>query len=136
MSWVAACLHRVMLQGTVVIAAARRTRTLSAELWDTRALPLMLPNFEVSFGIPAHHRLWLVRSRGRGGPMWGEYWTHEEVDPSGTIIARYESYDEVDTRGQVRCGWRKYDASGSLVDQQALSASRSVRSGQQPRLAA
>ena len=63
-------------------------------------------------------------------------WAHEGVDQSGTIIARYESYDEVDAQGQVRCGLHKYDASGSLVNEQALSASRSVRSGQQSRLAA
>ena len=96
----------------------------------------MLPTFEVLFGIPPHHRLWLVRSRGRGGPMWGEYWTHEEVDPSGTVMARYESYDEVDARGQVRCGWRTYDASGCLIAQHTIPDSGSVRSGQQPRLAA
>jgi hypothetical protein len=96
----------------------------------------MLPTFEVLFGIPPHHRLWLVRSRGRGGPMWGEYWTHEELDPSGTVMARYESYEEVDARGQVRCGWRKYDASGRFVNEQTIAARGSVRSGQQPRLAA
>jgi hypothetical protein len=96
----------------------------------------MLPNFEALFGIPPHHRLLLVRSRGRGGPMWGDYWTHEEVDQGGIVIARYESFEEMDARGQVRCGWRKYDASGSLVHEQTISARGSVRSGQQPRFAA
>ena len=93
-------------------------------------------DFEILFGIPAYHRLWLVRSRGRGGPMWGEYWTHEEVDQSGTVIARYESYEEVDARGQVRCGWRRYDASGRLKHEQIISESRSVQSRPQPRFAA
>jgi hypothetical protein len=99
-------------------------------------LSQVLLNFETLFGTPPHHRLVLIRSRGRGGQMWGEYWTHEEVDQRGTVIARYESHDEVDARGQVRCGWRKYDASDSLVDEQTISASRSVRSRQQPRFAA
>src|SRR3954463_6507836 len=54
-------------------------------------MSVMPPIFEALFGIPPHPRLWLVRSRGRGGSMWGEYWTHEEVDPSGTVIARSES---------------------------------------------
>jgi hypothetical protein len=93
-------------------------------------------DFEILFGIPAHHRLWLVRSRGRGGPMWGEYWTHEEVDQSGTVIARYESYEEVDARGQVRCGWRKYDASGGLIAQHTIPDSGLVHSNSQPRFAA
>jgi hypothetical protein len=94
------------------------------------------PTFEVLFGIPPHHRLWLVRSRGRGGPMWGEYWTHEEVNQGGTVLARYESYDEVDARGQVRGGWRTYDASGCLIAQHTIPDSGSARSGQPPRLAA
>ena len=96
----------------------------------------MLLNFETLFGTPPHHRLVLIRSRGRGGQMWGEYWTHEEVDQRGTVIARYESYDEVDARGQVRCGWRKYDASGHLVEARAVSASWSVRTAKPPASAA
>ena len=94
------------------------------------------PTFELLFGVPPHHCLWLVRSRGRGGSMWGEYWTHEEVDSSGTIIARYESYDEVDARGQVRCGWRKYDASGHLVEVRTVSVSWSVQTATRPASAA
>jgi len=96
----------------------------------------MLPTFEVLFGIPPHHRLWLVRSRGRGGSMWGEYWTHEEVDQRGRVIARYESSEEVDRAGQVRCGWRKYDASGCFIAQHSIPDSGSVQSRQQPRFAA
>ena len=96
----------------------------------------MLPNFEALFGIPPHHRLFLVRSRGRGGPMWGEYWTHEEVDAHGNIIARYESYEEADAHGHARRGWRKYDSLGHLVEVQTVSASWSVQSGNQPPFAA
>ena len=96
----------------------------------------MLPNFEALFGFPPHRRLYLVRSRGRGGPTWGDYWTHEEVDQGGIVIARYESFEEVDAQGQVRCGWRKYDVSGTLVDEQTIAARGSVRSGQQPQVAA
>ena len=96
----------------------------------------MLPNFEALFGIPPHHRLWLVRSRGRGGPMWGEYWTHEEVDLNGTVVARYECHEEVDSAGQVQRGWRKYDASGCLIAQHTIPDSGSVHSNGQPRFAA
>jgi len=91
----------------------------------------MLLNFEVLFGIPPHHRLWLVRSRERGGLRWGEYWTHEEVNQGGTVMARYESYDEVNANGKVKCGWRRYDDSGNLVNEQTVSAQGSVRSRQQ-----
>src|SRR3954467_897310 len=96
------------MQRAIGRAAAQRTRTRGAKLCTARTLVLMLPNLEVLFGIPPHHRLWLIRSQGRGGPMWGEYWTHEEVNQGGTVMARYESYDEVDARGHVRCGWRTY----------------------------
>jgi hypothetical protein len=96
----------------------------------------MLPTFEVLFGIPPHHRLWLVRSRGRGGARWGEYWTHEEVDLNGTVLARYESHEEVDSAGQVQRGWRTYDASGRFVNEQTIPDSGLVHSNSQPRLAA
>ena len=68
--------------------------------------------------------------------MWGEYWTHEEVNQGGTVLARYESYDEVDSAGQVRGGWRTYDASGCLIAQHTIPDSGSVQFGQQPRFAA
>ena len=96
----------------------------------------MLPTFELLFGIPAHHSLVLIRSRGRGGAMWGEYWTHEEVGQSGSVIARYESYEQVDQSGQVQRGWRKYDASGCFIAQHSIPDSGSVQSRQQPRFAA
>src|SRR3954469_677675 len=116
------------MQRAIGRAAAQRTRTRGAKLCTARTLVLMLLNLEVLFGIPPHHRLWLIRSRGRGGPMWGEYWTHEEVNQGGTVMARYESYDEVNANGKVRCGWRKYDASGSLVNEQTVSANWSGKS--------
>src|SRR5215210_4500366 len=102
----------------------------------TRKGPFMLPNFEALFGIPPHHRLFLVRSRGRGGLMWGEYWTHEEVDVHGNVIARYESYEEVDAHGHARRGWRKFDSLGKFTDLQTVSESWSVQSRNQPPFAA
>ncbi len=96
----------------------------------------MLPTFEVLFGIPYHHRLVFIRSRSRGGPMRGIYWTHEEVDQSGTVIARYESYEQVDRSGRVRRGWRKYDASGCLIGQQIIPESGSVQTKRQAPFAA
>jgi hypothetical protein len=96
----------------------------------------MLPNFEALFGVPRHYRLVLIRSRGRGGAMWGDYWSHQEVDGSGTVIASYESYAEVDTQGHVQCGWRKYDSSGNLIEAQTFSASGSIQSSKQRPLAA
>ena len=80
----------------------------------------MHPTFEVLFGIPDHHRLLLARSLGRGGVIHGTYWTHEEVDPSESVVARYESYEERDGKGHVQCGWRKYDSRGHLVDGRTL----------------
>ena len=91
----------------------------------------MLPKFEVLFGIPGDHDLVLTRSRGRGGAMRGEFWSHQEVDQSGAVIACYESHDEVDANGHARRGWRKYDSLGSLVDAQTVSASWSVASKRQ-----
>jgi hypothetical protein len=97
---------------------------------------VMLPNFELLFGVPRHHNLVLIRSRGRGGALWGDYWSHQEVDGSGTVIASYESYAEVDTQGHVQCGWRKYDSSGNLIEAQTFSASGSIQSSKQRPLAA
>ena len=68
--------------------------------------------------------------------MWGEYWTHEEVDHSGTVVARYESYEEVDARGQVQCGWRKYDRQGHLVDGQTFAGGWSNMDQAKPHRAA
>ena len=51
----------------------------------------MPPTFEVLFTIPDHHRLVLVRSRACGGVLQGTYWTHEEVDPSGFVVAQYDT---------------------------------------------
>ena len=96
----------------------------------------VIPNFEVLFGIPHHHRLVLFRSRSRGGVMRGTYWTHEEVDLSGTMVARYESYDEIGSTGQVQCGWCKYDSQGVLIGQQTCGRGWSVRDRTQPRRAA
>ena len=67
-------------------------------------MSLTLPNFEALFSIPPTHRLLLVRSRGRGGPMRGEYWTYEEIDEGGNVIARYESYDEIVAEGLAQRG--------------------------------
>ena len=30
--------------------------------------------------------------------MWGEYWTHEEINECGSVIARYESCEELNAR--------------------------------------
>src|SRR5215213_4739452 len=78
--------------------AARGSWISRAGRSHTRKASLMLPNFEALFGLPPHHRLFLVRSRGRGGPMWGEYWTHEEINECGSVIARYESCEELNAR--------------------------------------
>ena len=96
----------------------------------------MPSNFEALFGIPRHHNLVLVRSRGCGGAMWGDYWSHQEVDGFGTMVARYESYAEVDTEGQVQCGWRKYDSSGNIIEAQTFSAIGSIPSRKQRPLVA
>ena len=77
------------------------------------------PNFEVIFQVPPAHRLVLVRSRSRGGLMWGTYWGHEEYDASGQLIARYESFDEVSIEGHQHRGWCKFDNSKRLVGQSA-----------------
>jgi len=92
--------------------------------------------FEALFGIPDHHDLLLIRSRSRGGLMPGAYWTHDEVDQSGTVIARYESYNEVDHNGLVQCGWRKYDSLGQLVDEQSIPEHWSGEPRWWPQLAA
>ncbi len=96
----------------------------------------VLPNFELLFGVPPHHSLVLMRSRARGGLMRAEFWSHQEMDGSGAVVASYESYDEVDAHGQGRCGWRKYDASGCLVAQHSIPDSGLAHSNSQPRFAA
>ncbi len=83
----------------------------------------MLPNFEFLFSIPEDHDLVLTRSRARGGVIRGEYWSHEELDRSGTVIARYESRDEVDAHGHSQRGWRKYDSTGTLAEERTVSES-------------
>ena len=96
----------------------------------------MQPTFEVLFSIPDHHRLVLVRSRTVGGLMRGTYWTHEEADQNGSVVARYESYEEADNKGQVQCGWRKYDSAGCLVDEQTFSGGWSTKDSMPPHQAA
>ncbi len=96
----------------------------------------MLPTFELLFRVPAQHTLVLVRSRGRGGRMRGEFWSHQELDGTGAVIASYESYDEVDTHGHVQCGWRKYDAAGLLMEAQTVPESWSVRAEKEAELVA
>ena len=96
----------------------------------------MPPNFELVFSIPHHHRLVLIRSRARGGVWRGVYWTHEQMDQSGSVAARYESSEEVSRTGQVQCGWRKYDSFGTLVDEQIFAESWPLTAGTQPHEAA
>ena len=96
----------------------------------------MPPTFEVLFAIPDHHRLVLVRSRACGGVLQGTYWTHEEVDPSGFVVARYETYEERDGKGHLQCGWRKYDRQGHLVDGQTFVGGWSNKDQAKPHRAA
>ena len=73
-------------------------------------------SFEAVFGIPADHRLELVKSRIRGGLIRAEYWRHEEFDANGALVAEYESFSELDpTSAAVNSGWRRYDPDGSLI---------------------
>ena len=96
----------------------------------------MQPTFELLFGIPVNHRLLLVRARSRGGVIQGTYWTHEEVDPSGAVVAYYESYEEAEGKGYIQCGWSKYDSFGHLVDGQTLVDGWSPRDRAHPNRAA
>ncbi len=96
----------------------------------------MQPTFEVLFAIPNQHRLVLVRSRACGGVVHGTYWTHEEVDPSGFVVAQYDSYEERDGKGHLQCGWRKYDSTGSLVDGQTFVGGWSDQDQTKPNRAA
>jgi hypothetical protein len=68
-----------------------------------------VPNFEALYEVPATHRLVPVRSRSRGGLNRAEYWTHEEYDPLGRLVACYDNFEEVDAAGRTRSGWRKLD---------------------------
>lgn len=68
-----------------------------------------VPNFEALYEVPATHRLIPVRSRSRGGLCRAEYWTHEEYDLHGRLVARYESFEESSPAGETRSGWRKFD---------------------------
>jgi len=79
------------------------------------------PNFEGLFGIPHHNRLMLIRSRARGGIIYGVYWTHHEVDRVGAVVALYETYDERDGKGHPHSGWRKYGRFNRLVVEQAVN---------------
>jgi hypothetical protein len=84
-----------------------------------------IPNFEAIFGVAADHRLEQVRSRSRGGALRGTFWTHEEYDADGRLVARYESFREFDAAaGTSRNGWVKYDADGWVVDEGRIAASR------------
>ncbi len=83
-----------------------------------------IPNFEAIFGVAADHRLEQVRSRSRGGALRGTFWTHEEYDADGRLVARYESFHEFDSAaGTSRSGWVKYDADGWVVDEGRVAAS-------------
>jgi hypothetical protein len=76
-----------------------------------------MKGFEATFGIPAEHRLELVKSRICGGLIRAEYWEHHEFDARGTVVARYESFAEVDPRsGAINSGWCRYDGEGFLTD--------------------
>ena len=75
-----------------------------------------MPDFEKLFAIPADHELEQVRSRSRGGAITGIYWTHDQYDPSGRLVARFESFDERNS-GTRRTGWRKYSSDGALLDE-------------------
>jgi hypothetical protein len=66
-----------------------------------------VPNFEALYEVPSTHRLVPIRSRSRGGLERAEYWTHEEYDLTGCLVARYESFEEVDAAGETRSGWCK-----------------------------
>jgi hypothetical protein len=76
-----------------------------------------MPSFEAIFRVPVSHSLTLVRSRARGGLFRGEYWEHEEVDPTGKLVARYESFHELSGGGAAHSGWRKYGPDGALLEQ-------------------
>ena len=51
-----------------------------------------MPALEEVFGVPAGHRLELVRSvrRDPGGEVWEQ--EHEEYDRNGRLVAVYESW--------------------------------------------
>ena len=80
-----------------------------------------MKSFEAIFGIPAEHRLELVRSRVRGGLIRAEFWRHEEFDARGALVAGYESFSEIDpTSGAVNSGWRRYAPDGALTHSDEL----------------
>lgn len=68
-----------------------------------------LPAYEVIFGIPATHRLTLLRSRARLDRVLSETLEFQEFEATGALVARYELELETDLAGSVRQGcWRKY----------------------------
>jgi hypothetical protein len=75
------------------------------------------PSFEGIFAIDVAHRLVLIRSRSRAGVVAGQFWTHNEYDAYGRLVARYESFEELNpaTRSR-RSGWSKYDQDGRLLE--------------------
>jgi hypothetical protein len=73
-------------------------------------------SFEAIFCVPINHHLNLIRSRARGGLFRGEYWEHEELDPTGKLVARYESFHETSGGGSAHSGWRKYAPDGQLLE--------------------
>jgi hypothetical protein len=77
-------------------------------------------SFEAIFCVPVHHQLNLVRSRARGGLSRAEYWEHEELDPTGKLVARYESFHEIAGGGSGHSGWRKYAPDGQLLEAREL----------------
>lgn len=68
-----------------------------------------LTAYERVFGIPATHRLTLLRSRARLDGVVTETLEFQEFEPAGALVARYELELETDLAGGVRQGsWRKY----------------------------
>jgi hypothetical protein len=85
-----------------------------------------MSRFEDAFGVPAGHRLRLVRSasgghagRGRAGAE-APCWEHEEYDRDGRLIAVYESWARAGDGGGV--AFVKYSPYGWVLSVSGRSA--------------
>lgn len=85
-----------------------RAETVSIDMAQARG-ESGLPAYELIFGIPATHRLTLLRSRARLDRVLTETLEFQEFEPTGVLVARYELELETDLAGGARQGcWRKY----------------------------
>lgn len=74
--------------------------------------------FEEIFRVPKNHTLRQVNLRQKGALAQDDYWTHDELDENGAVVAKYESWHctSIGTL-KTNSGFKKFDAKGTLLEE-------------------